>query len=102
LQIAIDVLKEAISKGTSLSSLPPTHPINLHPESWETKGKFPPAIKPLLAEVAVKAIVLQEYDEHFFNLMPVLFPYNKFTMSVSGVFFPCCCGTVVDAHTETH
>jgi hypothetical protein len=33
--------------------------------------------------VALKAVELDEYDDHFFNLMPVLFPYNKFTMSVS-------------------
>ncbi|KAF9269548.1 hypothetical protein L218DRAFT_890165 [Marasmius fiardii PR-910] len=50
-------------------------------ENWEQKGKFPPSIKPLLAQIAIQAIKLDEYDEHFFNLMPVLFPYNKFTMS---------------------
>ncbi|KAJ8082325.1 hypothetical protein PM082_008178 [Marasmius tenuissimus] len=50
-------------------------------ENWEQKGKFPPSIKPLLAQVAIQAIKLDEYDEHFFNLMPTLFPYNKFTMS---------------------
>ena len=52
-------------------------------ENWDHKGKFPPGIKPLLAQVALKAVALDEYDDHFFNLMPVLFPYNKFTMSVS-------------------
>ena len=52
-------------------------------ENWDHKGKFPPGIKPLLAHVALKAVALDEYDDHFFNLMPVLFPYNKFTMSVS-------------------
>jgi len=72
-----------------LSLLCPSLPLlltNLVPrvrsESWEAKGKFPPSIKPILAEVAVTAIRLDEYDEHFFNLMPVLFPYNKFTMTV--------------------
>ncbi|ESK92760.1 hypothetical protein Moror_15933 [Moniliophthora roreri MCA 2997] len=50
-------------------------------ENWETKGKFPPSIKPLLSQIAIQAIKLDEYDEHFFNLMPILFPYNKFTMS---------------------
>ncbi|KAL0581644.1 hypothetical protein V5O48_000345 [Marasmius crinis-equi] len=50
-------------------------------ENWEQKGKFPAGIKPLLAQIAIQAIKLDEYDEHFFNLMPVLFPYNKFTMS---------------------
>ncbi|KAJ3769479.1 hypothetical protein FB446DRAFT_648598 [Lentinula raphanica] len=50
-------------------------------ENWEQKGKFPPSIKPLLAQVAIHAITLDQYDDHFFNLMPSLFPYNKFTMS---------------------
>ncbi|KIK63959.1 hypothetical protein GYMLUDRAFT_241187 [Collybiopsis luxurians FD-317 M1] len=64
LQASLEHLKEAIKA-----------------ESWEQKGKFPPSIKPVLAQVAVKAITLDQYDEHFFNLMPTLFPYNKFTMS---------------------
>ncbi|KAI0651066.1 hypothetical protein C8Q79DRAFT_931211 [Trametes meyenii] len=61
---AIDVLKEAIAK-----------------ENWEVKGKFPPSLKPLLGQVALKAVILGEYDDNFFNLMPRLFPYNKFTMT---------------------
>ncbi|KAJ7579039.1 hypothetical protein C8J56DRAFT_1016307 [Mycena floridula] len=64
LQKAIDGLKVAIAQ-----------------ESWETKGKFPPGLKPILAEVALKAIKLDEYDEYFWSLMPTLFPYNKFTMT---------------------
>ncbi|KAG1807962.1 uncharacterized protein BJ212DRAFT_1281275 [Suillus subaureus] len=64
LQLAIEDLKTAISK-----------------ESWDVKGKFPPSIKPILADVALKAVNLGEYDEDFFNLMPVLFPYNRFTMT---------------------
>ncbi|PIL28439.1 hypothetical protein GSI_08473 [Ganoderma sinense ZZ0214-1] len=50
-------------------------------ENWEVKGKFPPGIKPLLAQGALKAVILGEYDENFFNLMPRFFPYNKFTMT---------------------
>ncbi|TFK33342.1 hypothetical protein BDQ12DRAFT_442036 [Crucibulum laeve] len=50
-------------------------------ESWAQKGKFPPGLKPMLAKLALKAVQLDEYDEHFFNLMPTLFPYNKFTMT---------------------
>ncbi|KAG1744590.1 uncharacterized protein EDB91DRAFT_191861 [Suillus paluster] len=64
LQLAIEDLKVAISK-----------------ESWDVKGKFPPSVKPILADVALKAVNLGEYDEDFFNLMPVLFPYNRFTMT---------------------
>ena len=51
-------------------------------ESWEQKGKFPPSLKPPLANLAILAIKLDEYDDDFFALMPMLFPYNKFTMTV--------------------
>ncbi|GBE86852.1 hypothetical protein BKA93DRAFT_886629 [Sparassis latifolia] len=64
LEKALDQLREAIAK-----------------ETWEVKGKFPPSLKPLLAQVALQAIILGEYDDNFFNLMPRLFPYNKFTMT---------------------
>ncbi|VDC06864.1 unnamed protein product [Peniophora sp. CBMAI 1063] len=50
-------------------------------ENWSTKGKFPPGIKPLLTQVALKAIMLNQYDDNFFNYMPEVFPYNRFTMS---------------------
>ncbi|KAF8182890.1 hypothetical protein BJ912DRAFT_1061445 [Pholiota molesta] len=43
-------------------------------ESWENKGKFPPALKPALAKLAILAIRLDEYDDDFFSLMPTLFP----------------------------
>ncbi|EPT00040.1 hypothetical protein FOMPIDRAFT_1036889 [Fomitopsis schrenkii] len=49
-------------------------------ENWDTKGKFPPGLKPVLVRIALKAILLGEYNDNFFNLMPTLFPYNKFTM----------------------
>ncbi|KAI8996288.1 hypothetical protein BD414DRAFT_477417 [Trametes punicea] len=64
LEKAIEVLKEAIAK-----------------EDFSVKGKFPPGLKPLLGQVALKAVILGEYDDNFFNLMAVLFPYNKFTMT---------------------
>lgn len=51
-------------------------------ESWELKTKFPPSLKPLVADVALRAVRLGEYDDDFFSLMPVLFPYNRFTMTV--------------------
>ncbi|KAI5121466.1 hypothetical protein M0805_003923 [Coniferiporia weirii] len=50
-------------------------------ESFEQKGKFPPTLKPVLARVALKAIVCGEYNDSFFSLMPKLFIYNKFTMT---------------------
>lgn len=51
-------------------------------ESWATKGKFPPSLKLLLGEVALKAIVLGDYDDGFFTVVPRLLPYNKSTMAV--------------------
>ncbi|KZT00606.1 uncharacterized protein LAESUDRAFT_732100 [Laetiporus sulphureus 93-53] len=50
-------------------------------ENWEVKGKFPPSLKPMLAQISLKAVILGEYDDNFFNIMPRLFPYNKFTMT---------------------
>jgi hypothetical protein len=50
-------------------------------ESWDQKGKFPPGLKPPLAAVAAKAIRSNEYDDNFFNLLPTLFPYNRYTMT---------------------
>jgi len=58
-----------------------------HLEDWSNRGKFPADLKPILAEVALKAIKLGEYDDDFFNLMPILFPYNRFTMMVSSHSF---------------
>jgi hypothetical protein len=55
----------------------------LFSEDWTQKGKFPPSLKPALARAALLAVELDEYDEYFFNYMPTIFPYNKFTMSVS-------------------
>ena len=78
------MLKEAIAKGLPIRLLLLFTMSNvlLFAENWESKGKFPPNIKPVLAKVALRAVVLGEYDDNFFNLMPRLFPYNKFTMTV--------------------
>lgn len=48
------------------------------------KSKFPPQLRAPLAQVAVKAIELEEYGEAFFKYLPDIFPYNKFTMTVSS------------------
>jgi hypothetical protein len=83
LAAAIEELKAHIDRGTPPSVPPDTSP-HSRPhaltEDWTNKGKFPPAIKPVLGQVALTAIRLNEYDDNFFNLMPRLFPYNRFTM----------------------
>jgi Ubinuclein conserved middle domain len=84
LQAAIEDLKKEIAK-----------------ENWEQKGKFPPALKPHLSTLALLAIKLDEYDDHFFNLMPTLFPYNKFTMTV-GFPLPSRCSVHSSRYLETH
>ena len=48
--------------------------------SFEQKGKFPPELKPRLTSCAVRAIQLNEYGDNFFNRLPRLFPYNRYTM----------------------
>ncbi|KAG8775456.1 hypothetical protein FRC12_001477 [Ceratobasidium sp. 428] len=50
--------------------------------SWENKAKFPPNLKPRLIQVATEALRLGEYGENFFNRLPKIFPYNRFTMMV--------------------
>ena len=47
------------------------------------KGQVqPPTLKPPLANLAIIAIKLDEYDDDFFAVMPMLFPYSKFTMTM--------------------
>lgn len=50
-------------------------------ENFEQKTKFPQSLKDPLKRTAEIAIQLEQYDEnHFFNRLPRLFPYNRFTM----------------------
>lgn len=63
LEAQLDVLRAAVSK-----------------ESFVPKNKFPPSVKPILMETALTAMRTGEYDENFFNIMPNIFPYNRFTM----------------------
>ena len=99
LEEAVEVLKKEIAKGASALSLIclcSFQHICTRTENWETKGKFPQGLKPLLAQVALKAIVLGEYNDNFFNLMPKIFPYNRFTMTVRRVpVLPCSLPSVV-------
>lgn len=82
LEQMIESLKVAITNGRC-NLVIPFHVVSMHPsESW-VKGKFPPALKPTLAQVALKAVVLGEYDDNFFNFMPKIFPYNRYTLSVN-------------------
>ena len=74
LRVKLDILEQAIGK-----------------ESFAKKSKFPPDLKPLLIDAALTAMDQEEYDDNFFNIMPNIFPYNRFTMLVSarGVFLTC-------------
>ncbi|KAL7411597.1 hypothetical protein BDY24DRAFT_127195 [Mrakia frigida] len=48
---------------------------------WSNKGKFPPHMRPVVAEVAKIAIRTDCYTQPFFDRMPAIFPYNKFTIT---------------------
>lgn len=63
LQAMFDQLKALVSKA-----------------SFAVKTKFPPELKPPLIETAKVAVELDEYNENFFNYLPSIFPYNRFTM----------------------
>jgi len=84
LEQMIESLKVAITNGKRnpdpILCILSTQPL----ESW-VKGKFPPTLKPTLAQVALKAVVLGEYDDNFFNFMPKIFPYNRYTLSVNDL-----------------
>ncbi|EST04607.1 Hpc2-related domain protein [Kalmanozyma brasiliensis GHG001] len=58
-------------------------------ESFQ-KAKFPPSLKAPLIETAKLAVMLTEYNENFFNHLPTIFPYNRYTMTklVKREFFP--------------
>ena len=50
-------------------------------ENFEHKAKFPQSLKDPLKRTAEIAIQFDQYDEpHFYNRLPRLFPYNRFTM----------------------
>lgn len=63
LQAMFDHLKQLVSKA-----------------SFAVKTKFPPELKPPLIETAKVAVELDEYNDNFFNYLPSIFPYNRFTM----------------------
>lgn len=50
-------------------------------ESFIPKKIFPASVKPVLIETALLAMQTGEYDENFFNIMPNILPYNRFTMN---------------------
>ena len=64
-------------------------------ESFEVKGKFPPALKPKLQQLALQVILIDKYNKNFFAQMSQLFPYNWFTMTVRAVWATCFSGTHV-------
>lgn len=47
---------------------------------FENKGKFPPDLKPILLAVSIRAIELGEFNDNYFNYLPKIFPYNRYTM----------------------
>ncbi|KAE8244289.1 hypothetical protein A4X13_0g6699 [Tilletia indica] len=49
-------------------------------EPFEVKTKFPSYLKPPLVRTAKLALELGEYNDNFFNWLPTIFPYNRFTM----------------------
>ncbi|WFC99246.1 hypothetical protein MYAM1_001990 [Malassezia yamatoensis] len=48
--------------------------------NFAVKTKFPPELKPPLIDTAKVAVELGEYNDNFFNYLPSIFPYNRFTM----------------------
>ncbi|KAG1733544.1 hypothetical protein EDB19DRAFT_1830925 [Suillus lakei] len=75
-------LETLVSKSQwILSIVPPGEAFALHRRSAESlRCPIPPL--PFHALSSITSLLnLGEYNEDFFNLMPVLFPYNRFTMT---------------------
>lgn len=62
-QAKLDALKEAASK-----------------ESFSVKSKFPAELRPLVLEAAKEAHKCNQLDENYYNILPTLLPYNRFTL----------------------
>lgn len=101
--IKVDDNDSGLSKNAKKVSRYPTLPVDerlqaafddlklkVDAESFEVKAKFPPALRPPLIETAKLAVMLGEYNDNFFNYLPTIFPYNRFTMMklVKRDFFP--------------
>lgn len=63
LEAQLRILREAVSR-----------------ESFVPRNRFPASVKPVLMDTALVAMRTGEYDANFFNIMPNIFPYNRFTM----------------------
>jgi hypothetical protein len=92
MEAAFEELQREVAKGAliyqyrllSISARPLKLSRSL--ESFAIKTKFPPRLRPLIVQVALKAISLNEYNDNFFNWLPTIFPYNHFTMKVKTRF----------------
>ena len=78
LQVAVKGIKESVAQGKTLLYWFYCRSLLIYLciliESWEPKVKFPPSLKPPLANLAILAIKLDEYDEDFFrhaNVIPL-------------------------------
>lgn len=101
-----DMVAEPRKRRKTIVELPPFSPalmpdlemlrklVEREEEAFSIRGKFPQHVKPVLASVALKAIALDEYDEDFFDAMPKIFPYNRYTMK------KLIARTVYKQHTE--
>lgn len=56
-------------------------------ESFAVKSKFPPSLKRPLIQVARLAFDLGVYNNNFFDWLPSLLPYNRFTLRVCPSLF---------------
>ena len=91
--IKVDDNDDSTSKPVSKKNRYPTLPVDprlqaqfehlknlVSKESFAVKTRFPPNLKPPLIETAKLAVELGEYNDNFFNYLPTIFPYNRFTM----------------------
>ncbi|CAO1614729.1 unnamed protein product [Sympodiomycopsis kandeliae] len=93
LESAIEVKDDSAANSSKKKSYP-TRPVDrrlaaefvhlkdlVSKESFVNKARFPPSLRAPLRKAATLALELGEYTDNFFNYMPQMFPYNRFTMS---------------------
>ncbi|KAG8925340.1 hypothetical protein FRC02_009733 [Tulasnella sp. 418] len=77
----IDTLKAELEANFSVNVTGALHDLKTKIDNslWE-RGKFPQNLKASLVEVATLALKIGDYNDSFFDYLPLIFPYNRFTM----------------------
>lgn len=71
----------SISSSYLLRGADPLHVLG-PADDFSVKAKFPPDLRPVVEQTAKVALETGCYGDGFFDQMPKIFPYNRYTMMV--------------------